>query len=154
MKVILQESYMNLGEAGDIVNVKPGYARNFLIPQRIAASATAANVRLAEDKQKELEAKKIKEREKSEKLKEQLQDSKITIVKKVGDDGKLFGSVTSKEIEENLAERGIAVDRRMIVLGQQIKLTGTYEILVKLVGGKKIYLPLDVVPEETEKKAD
>jgi large subunit ribosomal protein L9 len=147
MKIILQESYMNLGEAGEVINVKPGYARNFLIPQKIAISANPANLRLVEDKKKELEAKKDREREKSKKLHETLTGLKVTVKKKVGDDGKLFGSVTSKDIEKELQALGAAVDRRMIVLGQQIKLAGEYQILVKLVGGLKANVPLIVVPD-------
>lgn len=147
MKVILQESYMNLGEAGEVINVKPGYARNFLIPQKVAISATPGNLRLIADKQKELESKKEKEREKSKKLLETLKSLKVTIKKKVGDDGKLFGSITSKEIEKELINLGAPVDRRMIVLGQQIKLTGEYQILVKLVGGLKTNVPLIVVSD-------
>jgi large subunit ribosomal protein L9 len=151
MKVILQESYMNLGEAGEVVNVKPGYARNFLIPQKIAISATPGNLRLIADKKKELESKKDREREKSKKILETLQNLKVTIKKKVGDDGKLFGSVTSKDIEKELTSLGAGVDRRMIVLGQQIKLAGEYQILIKLVGGMKTNVPLIVVPDVAQK---
>lgn len=153
MKVILKESYMNLGEAGDVVNVKPGYARNFLLPSKLAVSATPANLKLFQDKQKELSAKKAAVREESQKLMEALNGVSVKIIKKVGDDGKLFGSVSSKEIEEALAAANHKVDRRMIVLGQQIKMLGEYPIMVKFVGGMKAQVTLKVEAEATKKTA-
>ena len=102
MKVILQESYMNLGEAGDLVDVRPGYARNFLLPEKIAVTATAANVKRFQDKAKELTQKKTSERENSKKVAETLASIQLTLKKKVSEDGKLFGSVTTKDIEAEL----------------------------------------------------
>lgn len=151
MKVILKESYMNLGEAGDIVNVKPGYARNFLLPSKLAVTATTANMKVFQDKQKEIEAKKATVRDESKKLMEALNGLSVKIVKKVGDDGKLFGSVSSKEIEEALAAENHKVDRRMIVLGQQIKMIGEYPIMVKLVGGMKASVTLKIEAEAVKK---
>jgi large subunit ribosomal protein L9 len=151
MRVILQESYMNLGEAGELVNVKPGYARNFLIPNKIAVSATPANTKLFQDKAKELEKKRLSEREKSQKLMDALKDVSVTLIKKVGDDGKLYGSVSSKEVEEALAKQNHVVDRRMIVMGQQIKMLGEYPILIKLVGGMKTQITLKIAPEQVKK---
>jgi large subunit ribosomal protein L9 len=151
MRVILQESYMNLGEAGELVNVKPGYARNFLIPNKIAVSATPANTKLFQDKAKELEKKRLSEREKSQKLMDALKDVSVTLIKKVGDDGKLYGSVSSKEVEEALAKQNHIVDRRMIVMGQQIKMLGEYPILIKLVGGMKTQVTLKIAPEQVKK---
>jgi large subunit ribosomal protein L9 len=151
MRVILQESYMNLGEAGELVNVKPGYARNFLIPNKIAVSATPANTKLFQDKAKEIEKKRLTEREKSQKLMDALKDVSVTLIKKVGDDGKLYGSVSSKEVEEALAKQNHVVDRRMIVMGQQIKMLGEYPILIKLVGGMKTQITLKIAPEQVKK---
>lgn len=144
MKVILQNSYMSLGEAGEVVSVRPGYARNFLIPQKIAVSATAANLGRLADKKKEMEAKREKERDNSRKLIEQLEKVTVTITTKVSDDGKLFGSITGKHIETELANQGLTVDRRQIVMGQQIKRAGDYKITVKLVGGLKAIIPLTI----------
>src|SRR5687767_13170001 len=135
MRVVLQESYMNLGEAGDIVDVKPGYARNFLIPQKLALSATRANLKRFEEQAKLIETKKEKERENSKKTSELLGKMQITLKKKVSEDGKLYGAVTTKDIEAELIANGANVDRRQIVLGRQIKMAGEYQILVKLVGG-------------------
>ncbi len=147
MKIILRDSYMNLGEAGDIIDVRPGYARNFLIPQKIAVTATAANLKFFQDKAKELATRKEKEREASRGLLGQLEKLEITLKKKVSDDGKLFGSVTTKELEGEFAKLGAKVDRRMIVLGQQIKMAGEYSILVKLVGGLRANVPLKILSD-------
>lgn len=152
MKIILQESYMNLGEAGDVVNVKPGYARNFLIPQKIAVTATPANVRRFEDKAKELTAKKERERDNSKKVMTVLEKIEITLKRRVSDDGKLFGSITTKELEQEFATRGAKVDRRQIILGQPIKMAGDYTILVKLVGGLKANIPLKVMSDAPPKE--
>ena len=151
MKIILQESYMNLGEAGEVIDVRPGYARNFLLPQKIAVTATAGNVRKFEDKVKELTVKKETERENSKKTMGVLEKIEITIKKRVAEDGKLFGSVTTKELEAELAAKGATVDRRQIVIGQPIKMAGEYSILVKLVGGMKTHITLKVVSEAPPK---
>ncbi len=151
MKIILKDSYMNLGEAGDVVDVRPGYARNYLIPEKIAVTATAANIKLFEDKAKELTAKKETERANSKKLVAALEKVSLTLKKKVADDGKLFGSVTTKELEVEFSKAGTPVDRRQIVLGQQIKMAGEYSILVKLVGGLRATVPLHVVSDAPPK---
>ena len=142
---------MNLGEAGEIVNVKPGYARNFLIPTKIAVTATNSNLKVFQDRAKELETKRSTEREKSQKLLDGLKDVSVTLTKKVGEDGKLYGSVSAKEVEDALAKQDFSVDRRMIVMGQQIKTSGEFPILIKLVGGLRTNITLKVVPEETKK---
>lgn len=153
MKVILKNSYMSLGEAGEVVEVKPGYARNFLIPQGIAVSATTANMRMVTDQAKAFETKKLQERDNSKQLLEKLNSLSggVTISKKVSDDGRLYGSVTAKDIEEALGKAGALVDRRMIVLGQQIKMAGEYKVLVRLVGGLKTQIPLNIVSDAPKK---
>jgi large subunit ribosomal protein L9 len=147
MKVILQESYMSLGEAGDVINVKPGYARNFLIPNKLAVSATAGNLRLFADKAKEIALKKEKERENSKKTLGSLEKVELVLKRKVSEEGKLFGSITTKELEAEFAKLGVKVDRRQIVMGRQIKMMGDYSILVKLVGGLKTNVPLKILSE-------
>jgi large subunit ribosomal protein L9 len=154
MKIILQESYMSLGEAGDVVDVRPGYARNFLIPQKIAVTATKANVKKFEDKAKEFEIKKTSERENSKKLVGVLEGIKLTLKVKVSDDGKLYGAISTKQIESELAKAGANVDRRQIVLGKQIKMVGDYSILVRLVGGMKAMIPLTVMSDAQPKQGE
>ena len=151
MKVILSESYMSLGEAGVLVEVRPGYARNFLLPQRIAVTATRANIKRFEEKSKELATKKEKERENSKKLHSVLEKMELVLKKKVSDEGKLFGSVTTKDLEDQFVKTGAQVDRRQIVLGRQIRMVGDYKILVKLVGGLKANVTLKVVSEAPPK---
>ena len=147
MQVILQQSYMNLGEIGDIVTVKPGYACNYLIPQGIAKRATAANLRALEDQAKKLEAQKTQDREAAEKVASQIKGLTLKITKKVSEDGRLYGAVTTKEVEECFREKDVTVDRRQIVLGQQIKMIGEYTLLIKLFGGIKADVPLIVEGE-------
>jgi large subunit ribosomal protein L9 len=105
MKVILQQSYMNLGEIGDVVDVKPGYARNFLIPEKIAVTATQGNLKVFADQSKKNEERKAKDRDGAKKLLEQLEKVSLTITKKVSEDGRLYGAVTTKEIEAAFVEK-------------------------------------------------
>jgi large subunit ribosomal protein L9 len=153
MKVILNQSYMNLGEIGDVLEVKPGYARNFLIPQGIAKRATLANLRVLQDQAKKLEAQKATDRASAQTLLKQLEGVSIKIQKKVSEDGRLYGSVTTKEVEAAFADKKVSVDRRQIVLGQAIKMTGDYQIMVKLFGGLKALVPLKVESDGTTKLA-
>jgi len=151
MKVILKESYMNLGEAGDVLDVRPGYARNFLIPEKIAVTATKANIQFFLDKTKEIEAKKLKDRENAKRIVEALEKVSITLKKKMSEDGKLFGSITTKELEGEFAKLGTPIDRRQLVLGSQIKMAGDYTILVKLVGGLRAQVPLKILSDAPPK---
>jgi large subunit ribosomal protein L9 len=148
MKLILSQSYMNLGEIGDIVDVKPGYARNFLIPQGIAKRATAANLRALADQAKKLEIKKAEDLAAAQKTLAQIEGMSLRIIKKVSEDGRLYGSVTTKEVEAAFAEKGVTIDRRQVVLGQQIKMAGDYSILVKLFGNLKANVKLSVSGED------
>ncbi len=147
MKVILQQSYMNLGEIGDIVEVKPGYACNFLIPQGIAKRSTAANLRMLEDQAAKLAEQKTKDRSQAEGVIKQIEGMSLKIVKKVSEDGRLYGSVTTTEVEAAFAEKGVTIDRRQVVLGQQIKMVGEYSLLIKLFSGMKATVPLVVEGE-------
>ncbi len=147
MKIILERSYMGLGEAGDLVEVRSGYARNFLLPQKIAVTATAQNIRVFQDKSRKLQEKKELDRKSAKELLAQLEKVSLTIRKRISEDGRLYGSVTTKEIEEAFLAKGATVDRRQVVLGQQIKMIGEYTILVKLVGGLKASVPLKVEGE-------
>jgi large subunit ribosomal protein L9 len=147
MKIILEKSYMGLGEAGDLVNVRDGYARNFLIPQKIAVTANAQNVRVFQDRVRKLQEKKELDRKAAKELLGQLETISLTLRKRISEDGRLYGSVTTKEIEELFAGKGAKVDRRQVVLGQQIKMAGDYNIMVKLVGGLKATVPLKVEGE-------
>jgi large subunit ribosomal protein L9 len=132
MKIILRQNYTNLGNIGDVVDVKDGYARNFLIPRNIAFRATQGNLKALEEEKKALSRKEDKAVKDAEKLSAQLASVSITITMKVGEDDKLFGSVTSQMIADSLTEKGYTIDKRIIELEEPIKTLGIFEVPVKL----------------------
>jgi large subunit ribosomal protein L9 len=132
VQVILNEEVHNLGDAGDVVNVKPGYARNFLIPQGKALPATAARVHEVEHKRRVIAEKRSKELKDLESLKVRIEALALEISAQVGDEGKLFGSVTSANLAELLGGHGVEVDRRKIVLAEPIKSAGEHTVSVRL----------------------
>ena len=147
MRVILKEDVEGLGRAGDIVNVKDGYARNFLIPRGLALRATAKNVKALE-KQREMILQKVnKERKRYEAFAQKLSELNVVIKKKAGEEGKLFGSVTSRDIAEALEEMGYQLDRKKIELEEPIKSIGKYTVKVKLPYQVEAELAIEVVPE-------
>jgi large subunit ribosomal protein L9 len=132
MKVILRQNYSQLGNIGDVVEVKNGFARNFLIPRSIAFRATEGNLNALEQEKKQLARKEEKVIQDSEKLAAQLGSVSLTITMKVGEDDKLFGAVTSQMISESLTEKGYSIDKRIIELEEPIKTLGIFEVPVKL----------------------
>ena len=135
MDIILMENVDGLGQIGELVKVKPGYARNFLIPKKFAVEANTRNLKELEHQKRQLERKAQKMLQASEVLKNQIEKVACTFALRAGDDGKLFGSVTSMEIQSKLAEAGIEMDRKKIQLDEPIKALGDYEIAVKLPAG-------------------
>jgi large subunit ribosomal protein L9 len=150
MEVILIQDVPSLGDAGDTANVAAGYARNYLIPKKLALPATAGNIRQWEDMKNT--RMKAKERDKvaAEALKERIEALSITIAKAAGEEDKLFGSVTSSDIAHVLEEQGIDIDRRKIVLDENIKRLGDYTVHIKLMTEVVADLKLEVVREEKE----
>ncbi len=132
MKVILRQNYSQLGSIGDVVEVKNGFARNFLIPRSIAFRATEGNLKALEQEKIQLARKEEKVVKDSEKLAAQLGSVSLTITMKVGEDDKLFGAVTSQMISESLTEKGYSIDKRIIELEEPIKTLGIFEVPVKL----------------------
>lgn len=132
MKVILRKEHDKLGQVGSVVDVKAGYARNFLIPKGLAYAATEGNVRALEEEKRQAVQRLEKEKKSGEKLAEELEKVSITIQMKVGEDEKLFGSVTSQMIADALKEKGFEVDKRIIDLEEPIKALGIYTVNVKL----------------------
>ncbi|MFA5832851.1 MAG: 50S ribosomal protein L9 [Bacteroidota bacterium] len=132
MKVILRQNYNTLGNIGDVVDVKDGFARNYLIPRSIAFRATEGNLKALEQEKKQLARKEEKVVLDSEKLAAQLGSVSLTITMKVGEDDKLFGAVTSQMIAESLTEKGYSIDKRIIELEEPIKTLGIFEVPVKL----------------------
>jgi large subunit ribosomal protein L9 len=132
MKIILRQDHEKLGKIGDIVEVKDGYARNFLIPRKVGFTATEGNLRTLEEEKKQSSQRQSKELRGSEHLAQELEKVSISIKVKVGEDEKLFGSVTSQMIADSLVEKGITVDKRIIDLEEPIKALGIYTVNVKL----------------------
>ncbi len=148
MKVILKEDVEGLGNAGDIVNVRDGYARNYLIPRGLALRATARNVKALE-KQRQMILQRInKERKRYEAFARRLSELTVTIAKRAGEEGKLFGSVTSRDIADALEAMGYEIDRKKIELDEPIKSLGKYTVKVRLPYQVEAELAVEVVPEE------
>lgn len=133
MKVILNQDVPNLGELGDVKDVASGYARNFLFPRNLAMAHNAKTVGLFEKRKAEIEALKASKRAASAGLKEKIEATELTLVLPAGANGKLYGAVTGHNIADELAKKGIEIDRKKIeVPGRAIKSVGNYKILVKL----------------------
>jgi large subunit ribosomal protein L9 len=132
MQVILKEDVHNLGSAGEVVTVRPGYGRNFLIPQNKAAAATAGNVNAIEHQKKLIAAKNAKLAKDAGAVKDRLEKLEITIERQVGEEDKLFGSVTSRDITEALKAKGIEMDHRKLHIAEPIKTIGTHTVEAKL----------------------
>jgi large subunit ribosomal protein L9 len=147
MKVILKEDVKSLGEMGAIVNVSPGYARNFLLPRGLAAEANVKNVKALEHEKRVIQEKAKKLREAAMSLSERIAAATVTLTAKAGEEEKLFGSITAKDIAEALAGQGIEVDRKRIVLDEPIKRLGAHEVTVKLGHEVTATLKVEVQPE-------
>lgn len=132
MKVIIKKDYENLGKTGELVTVKDGYARNFLIPQGIAVLATEKNMKQLEEDQRMRERQLMKDKEAAEALAKELAAISITAAVTVGEEDKVFGSVTTQMISDLLAEKGHQIDKRKIQLDEPIKTLGVYTVSIKL----------------------
>jgi len=132
MQVILRERLENLGNTGEIVDVKPGYARNYLIPQGLAYEATAANVRQIEREKAQREKKEAETLTSARAFAAKLDGVSLTFNARAGQEGKLFGSITNGDIADKLAEMGLEVDRRQIELEEPIKALGVFTVPIRL----------------------
>jgi len=147
MEVILNKTIDTLGLEGDIVNVKPGYARNYLIPQQIAMLVSKQNLARLQQQKEAIEARLEKERKEAGTLSDKLSGVTIEIARRVGDEDRLFGSVTSADIADKLEEKGIKVDRRTILLKDPIKSLGETKVFVKVGYQLNTEIVVQVVPE-------
>jgi large subunit ribosomal protein L9 len=147
VKLILRESVPSLGEAGDLVSVKPGFARNFLLPHGKAILATEGRVQELEHQKRVVAAKVAKERREHEALRDRIQAIALTVQARAGEEGKLFGSVTSVQIAELLAGKGIDVDRRKIQLEEPIKELGEHSVEIRIHGDLVARVKVVVAPE-------
>ncbi len=147
MRVILKADVESLGKTGDLVKVSDGYARNFLIPRGFAAEASTTNVKALEREQAIITRKAEKEKKNAEELLARFADVSLTIARRVGAQDKLFGSVTAKDIEAELAAKGFQIDRKHIVLAAAVKSVGDYPVKIKLHPGITAEIVLKVVEE-------
>lgn len=151
MKVILTDEIRGLGTRGDIVTVKDGYARNFLIPKKLAREATTGNLKSIEQEKKKWALLAAQEKEQAQKAADSVKGVKVTIQKRVGDTGQLFGSVTSNEIADALEAKGVQVEKRRIELEHPIKSLGVHDVEVRLHRDVTAHIQVEVVPQGTEK---
>lgn len=148
MKIILRQDVENLGNIGEIVTVKPGFARNYLIPNQLAYFATDGAIRALETEKKQYQAKMAKVRQESEATAAQLAELQITISMPVGEEGRLFGSVTAPMIAQELELRGFRVDKRNIMIDEPIKSLGIFDVKVKLMTDVVAPLKVWVIGQE------
>jgi large subunit ribosomal protein L9 len=132
MKIILRKNVQDLGTIGDVVNVKNGYARNFLFPRELAYLATDSSLKRIEIEKRKILSKMVKDKEIAEKLAETISNIQLSIPMKVSEEGQLYGSVTNQMIAERLAELDFDIDKRNILLEESIKTLGIFDIKVKL----------------------
>ncbi len=147
MELILKQTIDNLGEVGDTVKVKPGYGRNYLIPQNLAVLANKINLAQLEIESDAIEAKKQQNREESDELSKKLSGTVVVIEKRVGEENKLYGSVTSSDIGDKLKELGIEIDRRKIVLDDPIKTLGVSTVAIKVGFQVTAELKVEIIPQ-------
>jgi large subunit ribosomal protein L9 len=153
MELILRRTVDNLGEEGDVVNVKSGYGRNYLLPQGIAVKANPGNLAILEKERAAIEARKASMRSEAENISKKVDGTTIVIEQRAGEDDKLFGSVTSADIAEKLASLGIVIDRKKIVLDDPIKTLGEYMVKVKIAYQVTAEVKVQVAPLAPEEKA-
>lgn len=146
MKIILADDIRGLGHRGDTVTVKPGYARNFLFPQGAAYEATDANVRRLGEERKKYDQKMLGEKAVAEDVAKKVEGLTIVVAKKAGDEEQLYGSVTSSDIADALAAKGIEVDRRRVELAEPIRRLGAHTVHVRLHRDVIATLTVDVQP--------
>ena len=148
MQVILTQDVDNLGKAGELVSVRPGYGRNYLVPRGLAVSATVRNKNRLEHERAVIERKVAKERASATEIATRINGMTLQFERNVGEDEKLFGSVTNRDIGEQLKKAGIEIDHRTIHMDQAIKALGKYEVPVKLAAGVVATLKFWVVGKD------
>jgi len=147
MQVILLEDMPNLGGIGEQVNARDGYARNYLFPKKLAVPASVNNAKRLAHEMRVANFRLAKAKAEAEGVAKKLSQAKVSIVRKVGEQNKLFGSVSAHDIEQALTEKGVTVDRRKIDLHEPIRSIGDFDVKVKLVGGVTATVKVSVVAE-------
>lgn len=147
MEIILQEDVANLGTIGEVVKVRDGYGRNYLIPRGFAIEANRRNLHVLEHQKRLTAAKKEKDRQKAQGMSDQIAALSLTIQARAGEEDRLFGSVTNLDIEKALTAQGVTIDRRKIILAEPIKQLGTYTVPVHLSSEVRGNITVHVVRE-------
>lgn len=150
MEVVLLEPIAKLGKTGDIVDVKNGFARNYLIPRGSALRASKENIAVFEEKKKEIEAKNAEKQKEAEALAKKVEGLTVKIIRQAAEDGRLYGSVTVREIAENIAEQGFEVESKQIDLLNPIKTVGKYDVAVSLHAEVTSSIIVNVARSESE----
>ncbi len=155
MQVILLERVAKLGQMGDLVNVKPGYARNYLLPQGKALRASDENIKSFENRKAELEAQNLETRKEAQAIAAKLDDESYVVIRQASDGGALYGSVSPRDVAELLADAGVTIDKRQIVIKTPIKTLGLHKALINLHPEVDVEIGLNVArsPEEAEVQA-
>lgn len=148
MQIILTQDVSNLGKAGDLVTVRPGYGRNYLVPRGLAVTATIHNKNQLEHERRAIERRVVKERAAATEIANRLNGMTLQFERRVGEDEKLFGSVSNRDIADQLKRAGIELDHRTIALDQPVKALGKYEVAVKLSAGVSASLKFWVVGKD------
>jgi large subunit ribosomal protein L9 len=152
MEVILLERVEKLGQMGDVVKVKPGFARNFLLPQKKALRATEANKKRFENERAQLEAVNLKHRQEAEAMAAKMRDLKVMVIRQAGEAGQLYGSVTSRDVAEAVTAAGFTIERRQVRLDVPIKAIGIYT--VRIVLHPEVTLDIGVNVARSEEEAE
>jgi large subunit ribosomal protein L9 len=147
MEIILQEDVANLGAIGEVVKVRDGYGRNYLIPRGLAIEANHRNLRVLEHQKRLTAAKKEKDRQNAQGMSDRIAALSLTIQARAGEEDRLFGSVTNIDIEKALTAQGVMIDRRKIMLAEPIKQLGTYTVPVHLSSDVRGNITVNVVRE-------
>lgn len=146
MEVILREDVPSLGKAGDVVKVSPGLGRNFLFPRKKAVEATQGNLKQLESQKQAIEARRAKTRQQAEEFGKKISALTITIEKQAGEEDKIFGNVSTKEISQELAKQGVEIDKRLIRSKTPIKKVGEHVVEIHLHGD--VVVPLKIVVQK------
>jgi large subunit ribosomal protein L9 len=152
MQVILLERVESLGQMGDVVNVKPGYARNFLLPRQKALRATKENVIFFDTQKKVLEAENLKKKGESEKVAKKVNGLKIAIIRQASEAGQLYGSVTARDIADGVVEKGFKIDRTQVTMDRNYKLLGLYPVKIWLHPEVSVEITINIARSVEEAK--
>ncbi len=153
MQVILLERIEKLGQMGDVVTVKPGYARNYLLPQGKARRATKENIDIFQQQRTQLEAENLKRRDEAEKVGAKLQGLSVTLIRQAGEPGQLYGSVNTRDLAEAITEAGFSISRNQVILAHMIKTAGVHQVKIRLHPELSVTISVIVARSEAEAEA-